>query len=543
MITFETLDENFTFLLVEVESQVKRTCKLLNAADPDLFDKIISQYDYVDNLNKTIENKCFAKINRSRSAEEIDYLRSVHVIGVNLERIAGCCVNIARQTEFLNDLDLLHKLNHADQFTAILDSLSKIQPVLDARQLTGAIKIGQAETELDRMYKNTFQWIMVRLRDGYRIEDLMTTLFIFQYIERIGDYLLNIGEALIFAILGERIKTEQFKSLQVLTNKSKQDNTPELFDYEGIWGSRSGCRIGRISTRETNGKPTLGIFKEGPRSKILKEKNNLDYWHKIIPDLAPGVINHQENSESAALLVEFLPGMALDEIILTADVDTIQNSVAALQKTITTVWLKTRQPDSIRTDYIDQIYARLDSVYRIHPGFQRPLTHIETLRVESSDALLRACAGIESATRAPFSTFIHGDFNVNNIIFNQKTRHINYIDLHRSKQADYVQDVSVFLISNFRIPIFEPQVRRRINWVIHHFYGYFADFAKSSQDTTFELRLALALARSFYTSTRFELNAGFARVMFKRAHYLLEKILSNQASPDRFRLPVDILYY
>jgi len=543
MISFETLDENFTFLLVEVESQVKRTCKLLDAADPDLFDKIISRDDTIDNLNTTIENKCFAKINRSRSGKEIDYLRSVHVIGVNLERIADCCVNIARQTKFLNDLDLLHKLNHADHFDAIRDGLSKIQIVLDARQLAGAIKICQAESKLDRMYKNTFRWIMARLRDGHRIEDLMTTLFIFQYLERIGDYLLNIGEALIFAVLGERIKIEQFKSLQGLSTNSKQGDTPELFDYEGIWGSRSGCRIGRISTRETSGKPTLGIFKEGPRSKILKEKNNLDYWHKITPGLAPRVVNHQENSASAALLVEFLPGMTLDEIILTADAGTIQNSVTALQETITTVWQKTRRPGSIRTDYIDQIYARLDSVYRIHPGFQRPLMHIQTVRVESSDALLRACAGIESAIQAPFATFIHGDFNVNNILFNEPTQHINYLDLHRSKEADYVQDVSVFLISNFRIPIFEPQLRQRINWVIHHFFRYFADFAKSNQDTTFELRLALALARSFYTSTRFELNAGFARVMYKRAHYLLEKILCSQASPDRFRLPADILYY
>jgi phosphate uptake regulator len=543
MITFESIDENFKFLLVEVENQVKLTFGLINDADRNLLDRIVTKEDYIDNLKTVIENECFLKINSSRSAREIDTLRAIHVMCVNLERIADFCVSIARQTAFLEDFSLIHQLNYADLFTTIRESLSKVIPVLNDRGLSGALAICQSESRLDSMYKEAFQWIMARLRDGRQIEDLITTLFIFRYLERIGDALLNIGEALIFATLGERIKIEQFKSLQDLIAGSKSGQAPEFIDYEGIWGTRSGCRIGRISTRETGGKPSLGIYKEGAKAKIVKEKKNLEHWERIMPGLTPHIINHQENETSASLLVEFLSGKTLDAIVLTTAAETIVKAVEALKETIAAVWDKTLKRKPVPTDYIDQIKNRLEGIQRIHPHFDRRALTIEKVAVSSSKDLLQTCAEIEQATVAPFTVFIHGDFNINNILFNEKTGQIKYIDCYRSKAADYIQDASVFLISNFRMPIFDAQLRRRLNWVIHHFYSFFAAFAEANRDDTFQLRMALALARSLYTSTRFELNNEFAAEMFKRALYLLEKIAVARNAPDSFRLPVDVLYY
>jgi hypothetical protein len=56
--------------------------------------------------------------------------------------------------------------------------------------------------------------------------------------------------------------------------------------------------------------------------------------------------------------------------------------------------------------------------------------------------------------------------------------------------------------------------------------------------------MAFALARSFYTSTRFELNHRFAKVMYHRAHFLLEKIQAfGDGNWEEFRLPQEILFY
>jgi hypothetical protein len=94
------------------------------------------------------------------------------------------------------------------------------------------------------------------------------------------------------------------------------------------------------------------------------------------------------------------------------------------------------------------------------------------------------------------------------------------------------------------MPIFDSAHRERLNNVIKQFYGFAKGFALKHEDETFEARLAFALARSFYTSTRFELNFPFAKEMFNRSMFLLEKIHHYRGGDwKRFALPEDILYY
>jgi hypothetical protein len=70
------------------------------------------------------------------------------------------------------------------------------------------------------------------------------------------------------------------------------------------------------------------------------------------------------------------------------------------------------------------------------------------------------------------------------------------------------------------------------------------DFAERSGDRTFWARLALAAARSLYTSTRFELDQGFAREMFLRSHFLMDKIIGHAGTPwETFRFPREVLVY
>ncbi len=166
------------------------------------------------------------------------------------------------------------------------------------------------------------------------------------------------------------------------------------------------------------------------------------------------------------------------------------------------------------------------------------------LSVPSSKELIEACEQIEKDIPAAFTIFIHGDFNTNNIVYNHEEQKVNYIDLYRSRRADYVQDASVFLISNFRLPVFEPKLRNRINNLIQHFIKIFSVFAEKHNDRTYEARMAMALARSYYTSSRFELNYVFAKEMFLTSHFLMERIVAHNGKPwESFRLPTEILFY
>lgn len=542
----DTIVENFKFLALEVENQVKLTEMILDRFNEDDIDKIGSKDDYIDNLKTTVENLCFSRIHGADYVDEkeINAIRAVHIICLNLERIADYCVNITRQTDYLSDGDFIHRFEYAPLFFEIHQALGKITTVFKRRDLSGALDICRAEFHLDRMWKFNFDRIMESLNEGKNVGDLITTLFIFRYLERIGDSILNIGEALIFVIIGDRIKIRQFEALQKTLTESGFDGNLSDIEFSSIWGSRSGCRIGKVNQDDNLGTKAQAIFKEGVVHKIKSEMQNIKRWDEIYPGLAPRIFGYYEKSDKASMLVEFLEGCTLDELFLTDDRDIIENVIFVFEQTLADIWESTQIRQPVQIDYMKQLSDRLDAVYRVHPTFKRTEKQIDRLTIPSTRWLIDRCQRIEKKIQAPFTVFIHGDFNINNILYNHGKEKINYIDLYRSRDADYIQDASVFLISNFRIPIFDPKIRLRLNEIIHHFYKVFKGFADTYEDDTFEIRMALALARSFLTSSRFELNYHFAGDMVLRSHYLMEKVIAHPPDPwDTFRLPIHILYY
>jgi Ser/Thr protein kinase RdoA (MazF antagonist) len=191
-----------------------------------------------------------------------------------------------------------------------------------------------------------------------------------------------------------------------------------------------------------------------------------------------------------------------------------------------------------------QLRRRLEDIYKVHPEFQVPHHRIGQVEARSFEELIDRAEKIDSKMKAPFRVLIHGDFNTDNVIINTERKEIHFIDLHRSKPSDYVQDVSTFLLSNFRIPVFEPALRARLDRVNEEFLHFAREFAARNEDESFEIRLALGLARSFTTSTRFQLDEEFSQAMFMRGVYLLERLLDHEGRPwGDFRVNDEVLVY
>ncbi len=99
------------------------------------------------------------------------------------------------------------------------------------------------------------------------------------------------------------------------------------------------------------------------------------------------------------------------------------------------------------------------------------------------------------------------------------------------------------MVSNYRLRILDARVRRRIMALARDFYRFARAYARKQGDATFEIRLALGLARSFATSTRFILDKSLSRRMYLRARYLLEQLVALEpAQVSRYRVPVDRLF-
>ncbi|MFW5722851.1 MAG: phosphate signaling complex PhoU family protein, partial [Desulfohalobiaceae bacterium] len=207
--TAESLEENFKFLALEVAKQVRSTTDILEAPKKETVARVVSRDDYIDNLKTIIENKCFSQIHGGSRLDrrEINRIRAIHIICVNLERIADFCVNVIQQLDYFSDPAFIRGYDYRSMFDTIEEALGEVIPVLDSGNLARALAICKAEFDLDLMYKECFHKILDQLSTGKQVGDLVTTLYIFRYLERIGDSLLNIGEAAIFAFLGRRSKS------------------------------------------------------------------------------------------------------------------------------------------------------------------------------------------------------------------------------------------------------------------------------------------------------------------------------------------------
>lgn len=543
------LEENFNFLILEVGNQVDAIVNLLGSGEKKVLEKIVCKDDYIDNLKTITEKWCFDILTGSPkiTKKETDSIHAIHTIIVNLERIGDFCVNIARQFEYLTDPAFVQNFDYQHIIDVIKQCLPKIVSTYKQHDLANALFICRSEHQIDNYYTENFSKIMDEMRQGKNIENLITVLFIFRYLERIGDSLLNVGEALLLSILGEKIKINQFQALEESLSRSGYRGTLSEMDFSSILGSRSGCRIRKVHYEQGEQflpQSTSSIFKEGNKAKILAEKNNIETWAEVFPGLVPKIFSYQESQDSSSLLLEFIPCCTFEEIILSADLEDLRVACEALHATVRELWETTLQEAGRRIEYVDQILSRLDGILRVHPGFFRLEQNIGNSLIPSTEQILENCLHVQKEMQAPFDVLIHGDFNVNNIFYDSIKERIHFIDLYRTKYADYVQDVSVFIISNFRQPAFKVQLRNRLNWSIKKMYETAAAFAAEKEDRTFEARMALALARSFYTSTRFELNRKFAHEMFMRSHFLLEKILAHQGKDwEKFRLPMGIMYY
>jgi hypothetical protein len=288
------------------------------------------------------------------------------------------------------------------------------------------------------------------------------------------------------------------------------------------------------------------LFKEGNIQKLRTETENIHRWETVMPGLPPTVQAFHEDGESASMLMEYLGGCTYQEVVLTGAPEIAANATFILEQTVRQLWSETRTEIPVQAGYMKQMGQRLEDVFRMHPSFRTPEMSLVGKPIPSFDTLVEQVSRLEAGIQSPFSVFIHGDFNINNIVYNHEEQRIHYIDLHRSKDTDFVQDVSVFLISNFRMPVMDVVLRSRLDQVIAEFLAFARGFAGETGDVTFEARLALGLVRSFVTSSRFEFNHRFAKEMFLRSMFLMRKLLefAQTGRPwNDFVLPEYVLIY
>ncbi|QQD17742.1 phosphotransferase [Spongiibacter nanhainus] len=538
--------DNLRFLCVEVDSQLENLQSYFDDPSRALARRIFDRAGYVYNLKARIHDGTLRQLWEHKDSDSVTIiLRSIEFIATELERIAELCRECVKQAQHIDEFSLLKPAAYGDMLQQVRDGIAYLGPAIADNDSKLALEIGKIESRLDRHYNKLLKRYISGLKEKKEkhTEDLATALFIAHNVEQMGDALLTISESIISANLGQPVNLESFQALQASVKKLEKDEALEEMQVRAIAETRSGSAISAISYGDGDDDDYLAIYKEGQKRKLKEERQSVESWHEIYPGLAPKILSYKKRGQSASLLIEHLPGMTFEQILLSAPDDLLAETLQQLGETLQSVWRETRTDEPVKSGFMRQLNKRLNEVYKVHPEFDLSDCQMCGFDVASFDSLLAAVADYEQSVKAPFSVYIHGDFNVDNIIYDPMEKRINFIDLHRSRYMDYVQDVSVFMVSNYRLQILDSATRRRINEVAREFYRLALSFARETDDRSFDLRLALGLARSFASSTRFILDKSHARRMFLRARYLMEKVLATPKDQIyTFELPVEEIF-
>ncbi|NDR55511.1 phosphotransferase [Aliiruegeria sabulilitoris] len=531
--------ENLHFLCAELDGQLSAVQEYFQRPETASAQKVMLRAGYADNLRARVHSASQKGLGaRKLGPSQRLLLQNMDMVARNLEMLSRLARRSLFHAEQVRNKALLRPEAYPKVIKRVRGGVSDVLDAIDARDSRQAISIGQIKSRLDDHYDQMFRTYTRDMRGSKHTEDLANSLLAANEIRRMGDALQGVSEAILSVNIGQSVQFERYFTLRSIL--SGNDSRDEAIELEPLAETRSGSAISSVRSRDGD---VDAVFKDGELSKVRDERAGVKSWHSIYPGLAPRILSYEKRGQSAALLIEHLSGQTFEQILLGESEARLAEAQKALSTTLRDIWKNTRTDEPAEMASMRQLASRLRDVRRVHPDFAAQPVRLGGLSLPGFDALVRQAAAREKALPAPFSVYIHGDFNIDNVIYDPVEQRIRFIDLHRSRYTDYVQDVSVFMVSNYRLQIQDGPVRDRITRVAEDFHAMAARFARSQKDTSFEFRLGLGLARSFVTSTRFIYDKAHARRMFLRGRYLLERVLScPEGKENRFKLPIRELF-
>lgn len=523
-----------TFLIAEVRTQLQTLCTLINTPSSAMTRSLMARSGQSHNLRQRVHARCLRAF-QGKDPFDAQSLKAAGDIADELERIASLCRDSARELQQLQQRRLLLEFRYVKRLQQIDTALQRVDRIITSTDTRDALKISRVQQKLQRFYARTRKAHLKQLQKHRQAEPLITSLFIARHLVDMGAALVNMSEALISVRLGQPMNLDQYLSLKALINNLGLQKNLAGLSLEQIAETRSGSSISALANEPQN-QAFIGVLKEGESRKVLEERKGLQRWNSIYPGIAPQILSHHDQGGSSALIIEHLPGRTLEQLLIKGPDAELEAGVARLAELIPELWQLTQRQGEVSARYLQQLKKRLPSILNVHPEFAQPQQGRSVL------TWLKAVESMESQLKAPFSVYIHGDFNLDNILYDAATAQIRFIDLHRSQQMDYVQDVSVFMVSCLRLPLFDDAGQARVGHSTRAMYQLAQSFASTHKDTRFEQRLALGLARSLITSTRFILDKTHARSLLERGLLLLEDVQERQAQKD-YRIPLEALLH
>ncbi len=174
--------------------------------DFDLAETIIKKDKLVNEFEKEIEKECLNIILREQPvAKDLRLITAILKMITDLERIGDHAADISKMTIFMKKVDHPYPLDEIKNMTTACQKM--IKKALDSfvhTDINLAYAVSNDDDEVDDYFEQIKQNIASAIRNQTIDADYaLYTMMIAKYLERIGDHAVNIGEWVVFSILGE----------------------------------------------------------------------------------------------------------------------------------------------------------------------------------------------------------------------------------------------------------------------------------------------------------------------------------------------------
>jgi phosphate transport system protein len=217
---FDADRRELTGLIAEMggytEKQIVEAIDALSKGDAGHGKRIISADAALDAMQREIERKAIA-IMAARRLVAIDVREILGVIRIanSLERIGDRAKNIGKRVIGINGEAVSRRAIRGVQHMAAL-VLRQLQDVLDSFATHDSVKAFQVwvrDEEIDSMNTSLFRELLETMATDRRVMAYgVHLLFCAKNIERIGDHVTNIAEAVVFMVEGRMLVEERPKA-------------------------------------------------------------------------------------------------------------------------------------------------------------------------------------------------------------------------------------------------------------------------------------------------------------------------------------------
>ncbi|MBF0246761.1 MAG: phosphate signaling complex protein PhoU [Alphaproteobacteria bacterium] len=198
------------------EHQLADAAEALAKRDVQLARRVIETDARIDALEKQVDDFTIRALAlRQPMADDLRAIIVALKVAANLERIGDYAKNIAKRTLTLSTMDPVGNA------AASVQRMSRqvqgmIQGVLDAYaqgDIAKADDVRLRDEEVDLMHTSLFRELLTyMLEDPHNITACTHLLFVAKNVERIGDHVTSIAEAVHFQVAGEMPAEERPKS-------------------------------------------------------------------------------------------------------------------------------------------------------------------------------------------------------------------------------------------------------------------------------------------------------------------------------------------